>query len=146
VRQGKVRHLGICEAGATTIRRAHATHPLSAVQIEYSLWTRDVEAKILPLCEERGIGFVAYSGPRFSDRQHRRYGSSAGGRRAAQHATVSGRQFTAQPRSGREAEGTCRSRKLHSGAVSARLDLSRAPYIIKVFERMAGVTIGGDDD
>src|SRR5215469_8538116 len=61
VRQGKVRHLGICEAGAATIRRAHATHPLSAVQIEYSLWSRDVEAEILPLCEELGIGFVAYS-------------------------------------------------------------------------------------
>jgi len=61
VRQGKVRHLGICEAGAATIRRAHVTHPLAAVQIEYSLWTRDVEAEILPLCEELGIGFVAYS-------------------------------------------------------------------------------------
>src|SRR5437762_6013160 len=61
VRQGKVRYLGICEAGAATIRRAHGTHPLSAVQIEYSLWSRDVEAEILPLCEELGIGFVAYS-------------------------------------------------------------------------------------
>jgi aryl-alcohol dehydrogenase-like predicted oxidoreductase len=61
VRQGKVRHLGISEAGAATIRRAHAAHPLSAVQIEYSLWTRDVEAEILPLCDELGIGFVAYS-------------------------------------------------------------------------------------
>lgn len=61
VREGKVRHLGICEAGVMTIRRAHATHPLCAVQIEYSLWTRDVEAEILPLCEELGIGFVAYS-------------------------------------------------------------------------------------
>jgi aryl-alcohol dehydrogenase-like predicted oxidoreductase len=59
--EGKVRHLGICEAGAATIRRAHAIHPLSAVQIEYSLWTRDVEAEILPLCKELGIGFVAYS-------------------------------------------------------------------------------------
>jgi aryl-alcohol dehydrogenase-like predicted oxidoreductase len=58
---GKVRHLGICEAGATTIRRAHAVHPMAAVQIEYSLWTRDVEAEILPLCRELGIGFVAYS-------------------------------------------------------------------------------------
>jgi len=61
VRQGKVRHLGISEAGAATIRRAHATHKMSAVQIEYSLWTRDVEAEILPTCEELGIGFVAYS-------------------------------------------------------------------------------------
>src|SRR5437879_6499588 len=61
VRQGKVRHLGICEAAAATIRRAHATHPMSAVQIEYSLWTRDVEAELLPLCAELGIGFVGYS-------------------------------------------------------------------------------------
>lgn len=61
VRLGKVRHLGICEAGPATIRRAHATHPLAAVQIEYSLWSRDVEAEILPLCEELGIGFVGYS-------------------------------------------------------------------------------------
>jgi aryl-alcohol dehydrogenase-like predicted oxidoreductase len=61
VRAGKVHHLGICEAGAATIRRAHAVHPIAAVQIEYSLWTRDVEAEILPLCEELGIGFVAYS-------------------------------------------------------------------------------------
>jgi aryl-alcohol dehydrogenase-like predicted oxidoreductase len=61
VRQGKVRHLGICEAAAATIRRAHATHRMSAVQIEYSLWSRDVETEILPLCEELGIGFVAYS-------------------------------------------------------------------------------------
>jgi aryl-alcohol dehydrogenase-like predicted oxidoreductase len=60
-RQGKVRHLGICEAGAATIKKAHATHPIAAVQIEYSLWTRDVEAEILPLCEELSIGFVAYS-------------------------------------------------------------------------------------
>ncbi len=61
VRAGKVRFLGISEAGADTIRRAHAVHPISAVQIEYSLWSRDVEATILPLCQELGIGFVAYS-------------------------------------------------------------------------------------
>jgi aryl-alcohol dehydrogenase-like predicted oxidoreductase len=61
VRAGKVRHLGICEAGAGTIRRAHAVHPIAAVQIEYSLWSRDVEAEILPLCRELGIGFVPYS-------------------------------------------------------------------------------------
>jgi aryl-alcohol dehydrogenase-like predicted oxidoreductase len=61
VREGKVRFLGISEAGPQTIRRAHATHPLAAVQIEYSLWTRDVESEILSLCGELGIGFVAYS-------------------------------------------------------------------------------------
>jgi aryl-alcohol dehydrogenase-like predicted oxidoreductase len=61
VKEGKVRFLGISEAGPQTIRRAHATHPMSAVQIEYSLWTRDVEAEILDLCRMLGIGFVAYS-------------------------------------------------------------------------------------
>ena len=61
VRLGKIRFIGICEAGAETIRRAHAVHPLSAVQIEYSLWSREVENTILPLCLELGIGFVAYS-------------------------------------------------------------------------------------
>ncbi len=61
VQAGKVRALGICEAGAETIRRAHAVHPMAAVQIEYSLWSRDVEAEILPLCRKLGIGFVAYS-------------------------------------------------------------------------------------
>jgi aryl-alcohol dehydrogenase-like predicted oxidoreductase len=111
VRQGKVRHLGICEAGAATIRRAHATHPLSAVQIEYSLWTRDVEAEILPLCEELGIGFVAYSplGRGFLDWQCRQYRGAARWRCAAQHATVSRRQSAPQPRAGRGAEKARRS-------------------------------------
>ncbi|HEX3498268.1 MAG TPA: aldo/keto reductase, partial [Stellaceae bacterium] len=61
VRQGKVRHLGISEAAPKTIRRAHATHKMAALQTEYSLWTRDVEGEILDLCKELGIGFVAYS-------------------------------------------------------------------------------------
>lgn len=61
VEQGKVRHLGLSEAGAETIRRAAATHKISALQTEYSLWTRDVEAEILPTCRELGITFVAYS-------------------------------------------------------------------------------------
>jgi aryl-alcohol dehydrogenase-like predicted oxidoreductase len=61
VEAGKVRHIGICEAGPETIRRAHAVHPLTAVQMEYSLWTRDAEAEILPLLRELGIGLVPYS-------------------------------------------------------------------------------------
>ena len=61
VEEGKVRHLGLSEAGAETIRRAHAVHPVTALQSEYSLWTRDPEAEILPLVRELGIGFVAYS-------------------------------------------------------------------------------------
>jgi len=61
VKAGKVRYLGLSEAGPETIRRAHAVHPITALQTEYSLWTRDPEAAILPLCRELGIGFVAYS-------------------------------------------------------------------------------------
>jgi aryl-alcohol dehydrogenase-like predicted oxidoreductase len=61
IEQGKVRHIGLSEAGAGTLRRAGAVHPIAALQTEYSLWTRDVEAEILPACRELGIGFVAYS-------------------------------------------------------------------------------------
>jgi aryl-alcohol dehydrogenase-like predicted oxidoreductase len=61
VAAGKVRYLGLSEAGAETIRRAHAVHPISALQSEYSLWTRDPEEEILPTTRELGIGFVAYS-------------------------------------------------------------------------------------
>lgn len=61
VKEGKVRHLGLSEPGAETLRRAHQTHPITAVQSEYSLWTRDPETEILPACRQLGIGFVAYS-------------------------------------------------------------------------------------
>ncbi|MFD3685384.1 aldo/keto reductase [Nocardiopsis sp. NPDC058631] len=61
VEAGKVRHFGLSEAGAGTIRRAHAVHPVTAVQSEYSLWTRDPEPEVLPTCGELGIGFVPFS-------------------------------------------------------------------------------------
>lgn len=61
VRKGKVRYLGLSEAGAKTIRRAHATHPISALQSEYSLWTRDYEDEVIPTLRELGIGFVPFS-------------------------------------------------------------------------------------
>src|SRR5437667_255320 len=61
VQQGKVRHLGISEAAPATLRRAHATHPMAALQTEYSLWTRDAEDELFDICEELGIGYVAYS-------------------------------------------------------------------------------------
>jgi aryl-alcohol dehydrogenase-like predicted oxidoreductase len=61
VEAGKVRHLGLSEASPSTIRRAHAVHPITALQTEYSLWSRDPEDEILPLLRELGIGFVAYS-------------------------------------------------------------------------------------
>jgi aryl-alcohol dehydrogenase-like predicted oxidoreductase len=61
IAEGKVRHIGLSEAGPDTIRRAHAVHPITALQTEYSLWTRDPEAELLPLLRELGIGFVPYS-------------------------------------------------------------------------------------
>ena len=61
IKAGKVRYLGLSEASAETIRRAHAVHPITALQSEYSLWTRDPEKEILPFCRELGIGFVPYS-------------------------------------------------------------------------------------
>ncbi|GAA1059287.1 aldo/keto reductase [Agromyces bracchium] len=61
VAEGKVAHFGLSEAGAATIRRAHAVHPVAAVQSEYSLWTRDPEGSVLPACAELGIGFVPFS-------------------------------------------------------------------------------------
>jgi aryl-alcohol dehydrogenase-like predicted oxidoreductase len=75
VREGKVKHLGLSEAGVETIRRAQAVHPIAALQTEYSLWTRDVEAEILPTCRELGIGFVAYSplGRGFLTGQYKRW-------------------------------------------------------------------------
>ncbi len=61
MREGKTRYIGISEASVNTVRRAHATHPIAAVQNELSLWTRDYEDTVVPLCAELGIAFVAYS-------------------------------------------------------------------------------------
>ncbi len=61
VREGKVRYLGLSEAGPQSLRRAYATHPIAALQSEYSLWTREPELSVLPICRELGIGFVAFS-------------------------------------------------------------------------------------
>ncbi|CAL5347250.1 unnamed protein product [Camellia sinensis] len=61
VEEGKIKYIGLSKASTETVRRAHAVHPITAVQVEYSLWTRDIEEDIIPLCRELGIGIVAYS-------------------------------------------------------------------------------------
>lgn len=61
IEEGKIKHYGLSEAGPKTIRRAHAVHPVTAVQNEYALWTRESEPYVIPTCEELGIGFVAWS-------------------------------------------------------------------------------------
>ena len=75
IEEGKIRHIGLSEASAKTLRRAVKVHPITALQTEYSLWTRDPEAEILPTCRELGIGFVAYSplGRGFLTGRFRRY-------------------------------------------------------------------------
>jgi aryl-alcohol dehydrogenase-like predicted oxidoreductase len=104
VQAGKVRHIGLSEASAETIRRAHAVHPITAVQSEYSLWTRDVEAEILPTLRELGIALVAYSplgrgflSGRFTspdeldENDYRRYGPRFSGENLAHNLTLAER-------------------------------------------------------
>jgi aryl-alcohol dehydrogenase-like predicted oxidoreductase len=61
IEEGKIRHIGLCEAGHETLRRAHAAHPVAALQTEYSLWFRDVERDVMPVCRELGVTYVAYA-------------------------------------------------------------------------------------
>jgi aryl-alcohol dehydrogenase-like predicted oxidoreductase len=97
VRAGKVRFLGLSEASPRTLRRAHAVHPISALQTEYSLWQRDVEAEILQTCRELGIGFVAYSplGRGFLTGQAKRADEYAPGDSRQTHPRFQGDNFDA---------------------------------------------------
>ncbi len=123
VAEGKVRHIGLSEAGPATIRRAHAVHPIAALQTEYSLWTRDPEAELLPLLRELGIGFVPYSplghGELPAQPPHRRrspgHGPRGGWNTGADRsclATRSGRRYRADSRhqAGRPRRGEHRRR------------------------------------
>ena len=103
VQAGKVRYLGLSEAAPETIRRAHATHPLTAVQMEYSLWTRDAEAEVLPTLRELGIGLVAYSplGRGFLTGVDPLHGRPARGRLAAQQPALPGGGAPAEHRARR---------------------------------------------
>jgi aryl-alcohol dehydrogenase-like predicted oxidoreductase len=100
VKEGKVRFLGLSEASARTLRRAHAVHPISALQSEYSLWQREVEAEILPTCRELGIGFVAYSplGRGFLTGQAKRADEYGPGDSRSTHPRFQGENFEANMR------------------------------------------------
>jgi aryl-alcohol dehydrogenase-like predicted oxidoreductase len=134
VRAGKVRHLGLSEASAATIRRAHAVHPIAAVQTEYSLWTRDVEAEILPTLDELGIALVAYSplgrgflAGRFSssdeldDGDFRRYGPRFTGENGDRNRLLAGRV--------RELAG---EKGVTPGQLALAWVLSRGPHIVPI--------------
>ena len=125
VRAGKVRFLGISEAGPETIRRAHAVHPMSAVQIEYSLWSRDVEDTILPLCRQLGIGFVAYSplGRGFLTGTVKAADDLGADDARRNMPRFAGENLRAQPRPRRRIAAARGSRALHAGAAGDRLGI-----------------------
>jgi aryl-alcohol dehydrogenase-like predicted oxidoreductase len=123
VRAGKVRSLGLSEASPATLRRATAVHPIAALQTEYSLWSRDVEAELLPLCNELGITLVPYSplGRGFLTGAIRAADQLAGRRLAPQQPALPGRQPAAQPGTGRWREGAGAGPRLHGRAAGAGL-------------------------
>ena len=103
VDEGKVRFVGLSEAGADTIRRAHEVHPITAVQSEYSLWSRDIEDEVIPALRELGIGLVAYSplGPGFPVRSDQVDRRPRARRLPAALAALPGRQLRQEPRARR---------------------------------------------
>ena len=115
VEAGKVRHIGLSEASAQTIRKAHAIHPLAAVQSEYSLWSRNVEVGVLDTCAQLGIAFVAFSplarGFPYSRRAATR--GVCGQGHTAQHAALSGASLQPQPALAGRFSRACRRCGLH---------------------------------
>jgi aryl-alcohol dehydrogenase-like predicted oxidoreductase len=116
--EGKVRHIGLSEAGPDTIRRAHAVHPLAALQTEYSLWTRDPEAELLPLLRRLGIGFVPYSplGHGFLTGQIRTPDDNPRRRLAQDQPPLHRGELPAQPGHRRRGRGRRRRGRCHTGA------------------------------
>lgn len=122
VAAGKVRYLGLSEAAPETIRRAHAVHPITAVQTEYSLWSRDAEADVLPTCRALGIGFVAYSplGRGFLTGQFKRPEELPEGDVRRNHPRFQGTNFDKNLQLVREVEATARMK----GCTAAQLALA----------------------
>ena len=123
VREGKVRHLGLSEAGPQTIRRAHAVHPIAALQTEYSLWSRDPEEEILPTVRELGIGYVPYSplGRGFLTGQIKSIDDLEDGDYRRTTPRFQGENFQKNLDLVREIETMARSERLHTGAARSRL-------------------------
>src|SRR5918994_159799 len=117
VAEGKVLHIGLSEASPATIRSAHAVHPVSALQTEYSLWTRDPESELLPLLRELGIGFVPYSplGPRLPHRRHPLRRRLHRRRLAQEQPVLHRRELPAQPAHRRRSGGRRRRGRCHTG-------------------------------
>ena len=101
IKAGKIRHIGLSEAGPATVRRAAAVHPIAALQTEYSLWTRDPEDEVLPTTRELGIAFIAYSplGRGFLTGQFKKFDDFEQERLPQEFAAISGRKFPEESRS-----------------------------------------------
>ena len=149
VKEGKVRYLGLSEAGAQTLRRAHAVHPITALQNEYSLWTRDPEDKMLPTCRELGIGLVAYSplGRGFLTGRFKKFDDLPADDYRRHFAPFSGRKFSAQsrprqtPRRTRGTKTIARRRSLRSPGCWPRATTSfpfPAPSNGNISKKMSG--------
>ena len=118
VEQGKIRHIGLSEAGIDTLRRAHRIHPITALQSEYSLWSRDPEDGVLDVCRQLGIGFVAYSplGRGFLTGRIKSFDDLAAGRLAPRQPALPGRELPEEPGPGRAYSGNDGGEGLHARA------------------------------
>jgi len=135
VRAGKVRYLGLSEASATTLRRAHAVHPISALQSEYSLWERGVERTVLPACRELGIGLVPYSplGRGFLTGQRTRATEFPDGDYRRLHPRFQDANFDANLRLLEKLEGVASRARATPGQVALAWLLAQGPDIVPIF-------------
>ena len=134
VQEGKVRYLGLSEAAPDTIRRAHAVHPISALQTEYSLWSRDPEAEILPTVRELGIGFVAYSplGRGFLTGAHPLAREPRRERLPPPRPSLPGRESRAQSRARRRGGGSGAAKGAKPSQVALAWVLSRGDDVVPI--------------
>src|SRR6266567_2674879 len=134
VRAGKVRYLGLSEASPATIRRAHAVHPITALQTEYSLWSRDVEDEILPTVRELGIGFVAYSplGRGFLTGQIKRPEDIAEGDWRKNHPRFQGENFQSNLDLVRRVEALARKKRCTPGQLALGWLLAKGDDIVPI--------------
>ena len=134
VQEGKVRFLGLSEASAQTVRRAHAVHPIAALQTEYSLWSRDVEDEILPTVRELGIGFVAYSplGRGFLTGQIKRPEDIAEGDWRKNHPRFQGENFQRNLDLVRRVEALARQKRCTPGQLALAWLLAKGNDIVPI--------------
>ena len=134
VERGKVRWLGLSEAAPATIRRAHAVHPIAALQTELSLWSRDAETEILPLCRELGIGFVAYSplGRAFLAGAFRRPEDVPEGDSRRLHPRFQGENFRRNLRIADGVASLARDMRATAAQVALAWVLSRGPSVVPI--------------